>query len=79
MEVVDFFKLELVYFSCVVLQFNDNSAYPLVFPKSSDYVNFRGVPWAKGYVLNVEVSVGINVFGAPLMTDCLPCGHIKGG
>ena len=79
MEVVDFFKLELVYFSCVVLQFNDYSAYPLFFFKSSYYVNFRGAPWSKGYVLNVEVSVGINVFVAPLITDCLPCGHIKGG
>ena len=53
MEVVDFFKLELVYFSCVVLQFNEDSAYPLISSKSPYSVKFCGAPWAKGYVLNV--------------------------
>ena len=44
MEVVGF---ELVYFSCVVLQFNDYSAYPLVFPSPHILLTFVVPPETK--------------------------------
>ena len=52
-ELVDIFEVEIVSFTRIVLQVQDDGAYPLGFYDTPDSVDIRIIPWSQGFILCV--------------------------
>ena len=59
-KVVDILEIDIVNFSCVVSQVQDDDAYPLGFYDTPDVVNFCIVPRIGRFILYIEFEGGIN-------------------
>ena len=78
-ELVDAFKTEIVYLTSIIIQVQGDGAFTLGIDNPPDVIDLCIIPPIYGFVLCVDLEVGIDWMISPWVSECVAYRGVKNG